>query len=130
MVATNMGQLEQMLRTKLKVAMQSASDNINSDITKNLSSFYTQGTPKIYKRTGNLGGSAERTPLSCVGNTVSFEAKLNTTHGYTTGTYSKTEVLEAAENHEHGVLGKSGVWAKSEGNMQKLLDSAIRSQFH
>ena len=129
MVATNMKQLEQMLRTKLKVAMQSASDNINSDITQNLSSFYTQGTPEFYKRTGNLGNSAERTPLSCSGNTISFEAGLNTTHGYTTGTFSKTEVLEAAENHEAGILGKPGFWEKSENNMQKLLDSAIRSLF-
>lgn len=130
MVATSLAQLEQMLRAKMRTAMQLASDNIDSNIKENLSSFYSSGNPRMYRRTGNLRDSAERTPLSDSGNTISFEAKLNTTHGYTTGTFSKTEVLNAAENHTAGVLGQPGFWARSESQMQKILDSAISSQFH
>lgn len=129
MVATNLAQLEQMLRERMKSAMQVASDNIHSDIQKNLAAFYSVPQGKMYVRTGNLRNSAERTPVTSAGNTCSFEAKLNTTHGYTTGTFSKTEVLNAAENHTAGVLGRPGFWKKSEANMQKRLDSALRSHF-
>ena len=83
----------------------------------------------MYKRTGNLRSSAERTPVSGGGNTISFEARLNTTHGYTTGTFSKIEVLEAAENHTSGVLGQPGFWSRSESKMQELLDSAMGAHF-
>lgn len=129
MVATNLAQLEQMLRERMKSAMQVASDNIHSDIEKNLAAFYSVPPGKMYKRTGNLRSSAERTPVTSAGNSFSFEAKLNTTHGYTTGTFSKSEVLDAAENHTHGVRGRPGFWKKSEGQMQKRLDSALRSHF-
>lgn len=129
MVATNLGQLEQMLREKMRSAMQLASDNIHSDTEKNLAAFYSIPQGKQYERTGNLGSSAERTPVSSCGNTFSFEERLNTTHGYTTGTFSKTEVLEAAEHHKAGILGKPGFWEKSEGKMQKRLESALHSKF-
>lgn len=129
MVATNLAQLEQMLRKRMKSAMQVASDNIHSDIQKNLAAFYSVPQGKQYVRTGNLRNSAERTPVTSAGNAFSFEAKLNTTHGYTTGTFSKTEVLNAAENHEAGILGRPGFWKKSEDKMQKRLDSALRSHF-
>lgn len=130
MVVTSLAQLEQLLRAEMTSAMQMASDNIHSDIQKNLASFYSVPPGKRYVRTGNLRNSAERTPVTTAGNTCSFEAKLNTTHGYTTGTFSKTEVLNAAENHEAGILGSPGFWRKSEERMQERLDSAIRSHFH
>ena len=130
MVVTSLAQLEQLLRAEMTSAMQMASDNIHSDIQKNLASFYSVPPGKRYVRTGNLRNSAERTPVTTAGNICSFEAKLNTTHGYTTGTFSKTEVLNAAENHEAGILGSPGFWRKSEERMQERLDSAIRSHFH
>ena len=130
MVVTSLAQLEQLLRAEMTSAMQMASDNIHSDIQKNLASFYSVPPGKRYVRTGNLRNSAERTPVTTAGTTCSFEAKLNTTHGYTTGTFSKTEVLNAAENHEAGILGSPGFWRKSEERMQERLDSAIRSHFH
>ena len=130
MVVTSLAQLEQLLRAEMTSAMQMASDNIHSDIQKNLASFYSVPPGKRYVRTGNLRNSAERTPVTTAGNTCSFEAKLNTTRGYTTGTFSKTEVLNAAENHEAGILGSPGFWRKSEERMQERLDSAIRSHFH
>lgn len=129
MEITSLGQLEQVLRAEVQAAMQSASDNIHSEIENNLNSFYSVPQGKMYKRTGNLRSSAERTPVSGGGNTISFEARLNTTHGYTTGTFSKIEVLEAAENHTSGVLGQPGFWSRSESKMQELLDSAMGAHF-
>lgn len=130
MVATNLAQLEAMLRERLGTAMRVASDNIHSDIQKNLAAFYSVPQGKVYKRTGNLRSSAERTPITRTGNMFSFEARLNTTRQYTTGTFSKSKVLNAAENHTSGILGKPKFWARSEAKMQKRLDSAIRSRFH
>ena len=41
MEITSLGQLEQLLRAEVQAAMQSASDNIHSEIENNLNSFYS-----------------------------------------------------------------------------------------
>lgn len=143
MVATNLNQLNQQLLNRLQSAMSVVSSKVLADMYQETGSFYTQGKPKIYVRTGALGDSPCTTsPTSSVsgtGGSVSFEAYLQennypvpndafTSRGYSSH-FSGKEVLEAAENHTAHILGKPGFWNRSEKKFQKELDTTIRQFF-
>ena len=140
MVAKNMSQLEQMLRARLRNAMNVASQKMLAETMQETYSFYTMGNPKIYVRTGALGDSPKVTALSVSGNTMSFDVYLDkelgyrvpntafTSRGYASY-FSGAEVLQAAENHTAHILGKPGFWRRSESKFQKILNSSIKSFF-
>jgi hypothetical protein len=144
MVATSLDQLNQQLLNRLKKAMNVANTKILSDMYQETGSFYTQGHPEVYIRTGALGDSPRTTSSTIskggLGGSVSFEAYLNQSLGYQTPNpaftsiglashFSDTEVLESAENHEANIKGKPGFWKRSESKFQKELNSAIRQFF-
>ena len=140
MVATNMQQLEAMLLNELKRCMDTAAQNILETMQSETNSFYTQGKPRIYERTGMLGDSPKTTPVSISGKEASFDAYIDQSYSYPmpnwdfidrgySSYFSTPDVIEAAENHTSGILGKPGFWARAEAKMQQELDSAISNSF-
>lgn len=138
--ARNMAQLEQMLLNQMKKAMSVASSKMLADTMQETYSFYTQGKPKIYVRTGALGDSPKTTALSVSGKTVSFEVYLNQDLGYDVPNtaftdrgyasyFTGAQVLDAAEKGTAHILGKPGFWSRSEKTFQKTLDSTMRQFF-
>ena len=89
---------------------------------RNAESFYSQGSPTDYVRTGKYGDAPTSDGVQMSGNTVSTEIYMEEAgHGYATGTFSAREVWQAAEDHTAGVLGKSGLWQDSEDEIKKWL---------
>lgn len=129
MVANNMSELNTMLMNHLNMAMTSARGQMLDDMKKETSAFYTMGSPKMYKRTGTLGNTPRVSPLSVGANQVSFDAYLDQSHGYSTGTFSMNEVLTNAEAHTAGILGKPHFWENSEKRMKKTFEKTIKRFF-
>lgn len=110
----------------------------------NVQSFYLQGRPKKYVRTGQLGSSARHTGATGSGNR--YQTKIYLDLGAVhydvpnplfdldgTGRfshYTTEEVFDAAENGHSGVLGRSGFWKKSEKEIKEAFDSAMSKRFH
>ena len=143
MAASNMTQLNNMLMRELRKAMDIASNEILADMYEETGKFYTQGNPK-YERTGALGDTPETTPLassvSANGGQVSFDARLNTSHQYTTGSKPNMEEVLLLANSgipfttKNGypakpTVGKKGFWEASEKKMQKTLDDTLNKFF-
>lgn len=140
MTANNMRELEQMLLREARKAMVVASDKILADMYDETEKFYTKGNPKMYQRTGALGDTPKTTAISSFGNEVSFDAYLDTSHGYTTGSKpSMTQVLNLAnygtpfttknDYPSKPTLGKKGFWERAEKKMQRTLDRTMKKFF-
>ena len=110
---------------------------------ENTQGFYSQGSPKVYVRTGQLGRSPQSTGVSGAGNTYRTSVYLDVAStSYPvpnplfdfdgTGRFShftSEEVFEAAENGTSGVLGKPGFWKKTEKEIKDALDDAMSKRF-
>lgn len=129
MVARNMSELERMLMSQLTKAMDVVAEKVKADMYEETASFYTQGEPQVYIRTGALGDTPRTTTPSVSGKSISFEAYLDQNHKYETGTWSMPTVLTNAEAGTGGILGKSGFWKRSENKIQKTLDSTLKQFF-
>lgn len=140
MTVNNMRQLEQMLLKEAQKAMTVASDKILADMYDETGKFYTKGSPKMYQRTGALGDTPRTTAISTSGKTVSFDAYLDTSHGYTTG--SNPSMLQVLNLANYGTpfttkngypakptLGQKGFWERAEKKMQKTLDRTMSKFF-
>lgn len=79
---------------------------------ENLESFYSQGFPIQYMRTGALGESPESSGVSGGNGNYSYEIHLNDPE-YSTGTFSGHTVLEQAQHNGAGILGKPFTWVES-----------------
>lgn len=131
-VVTNMAQLKRALQKEMRKAMQVTAKKVEADMFEETYDFYTQGAPKKYVRTGALGSTPRTTSISQNGNHVEFVAYLDQSHDYTTGTWSMSQVMDAAEKGAagSGILGKPGFWSRSEKKIQNTMDSVFRSFFH
>ena len=97
---------------------------------RNAESFYSQGSPMSYVRTGKYGDAPTSDGLQRSGNEVSTEIYMEEAgHGYATGTFSAREVWQAAEDHTAGVLGKSGLWQDSEDEIKKMAYDKFAKHF-
>lgn len=137
MVANNMNELRAMIQAEMLAAMTEARTTMETTLKKEVSSFYTQGKPKVYVRTGALGKSPKVDPISGAGNNLSFKIYLDTNYSYNMPNplfrqswYSTEQVIQAAENHTSHILGKPGFWQRSEAQFQNLLDSAMAKHFN
>ena len=140
MAAKNMNELEQMLLKEMRKAMNVVSEGILADMYDETYGFYTQGNPKMYQRTGALGDTPKTTAVSSFGNTISFEAYLDTSGSYTTGDNpSMEQVLNLANygnawitsggNPARPTLGKKGFWERAEKKMQNTLNKTMKQFF-
>lgn len=101
-----------------------ASEKEGYQMTKeDIESFYTQGAPKRYKRTGAYGESPESSGVSGGSGDYHYKIKLDDPE-YTTGTFSGHQVLEAAQFHGAGILGRAGTWYEAE---KDIIDAVIKN---
>lgn len=91
---------------------------------EDVESFYIVPQGKYYVRTGALGESPEHTGV--VGGNGNYEYLIwLEPPEYKTGTYSGQKVLEEAQYHGSGILGRAGTWFEAEYDIEE----AIRKNF-
>lgn len=134
-VANNSAELEKMIMDQVQKAMQATQVKIKADMLKETQAFYSQGSPILYTRTGQLGSSPRTTPVVMGGNSASFEAYLQlgsyhvpneafTSRGWASY-FSPLEVMTAAEAGTAHIKGKSGFWERS----LKHMESDVKTVF-
>ena len=134
-VANNSAELERMIMDQVQKAMQATQVKIKADMLKETQAFYSQGSPILYTRTGQLGSSPRTTPVVMGGNSASFEAYLQlgsyhvpneafTSRGWASY-FSPLEVMTAAEAGTAHIKGKSGFWERS----LKHMESDVKTVF-
>lgn len=137
---TSMAQLKSMLQKEMRQAMDEVHSKVELDMKKELSEFYTQGSPKIYVRTGALGQSSRTTGISGGSDMLSFTAYLEppsytvpnmafVNRGFASR-YSGDEVLHAAESHSSHILGKGGFWSRILKDIKVDLMTSMNSHFN
>lgn len=139
-IANSSAELEQMIVREMQKAMQVTQRKIEADMFEEVGKFYTQGNPRLYTRTGNLGNSPRTTAISASGTSASFEAYLDpgsyhvpnevfTSRGWKSY-FSPLQVLTAAESHAAGILGKGGFWSRSLKRMKTEIITTIGQFFN
>ena len=140
MAVKNMKELNKMLMKEMQKAMKVTSEKVLGDMYEETGGFYTQGNPKMYERTGALGDTPKTTAISTEGNEVSFEAYLDKSHQYTTGSNPNMEDVLNLANYgkqfttKNGgkarpTLGKKGFWEESEKKIEKTFDDTMKKFF-
>lgn len=138
-VANNSAELEKMIMDQVQKAMQATQVKIKADMLKETKAFYSQGSPILYTRTGQLGSSPRTTPVVMGGNSASFEAYLQlgsyhvpneafTSRGWASY-FSPLEVMTAAEAGTAHIKGKSGFWERSLQHMEKDVNTVFGRYF-
>lgn len=143
-IANGAGELEQMFRQALQMAMQAVESKAKDDMFEEVGNFYSIGSPTIYRRTGGLRSSPRTTGVSVGGAfggiSASFEAYLEPPHyrvpnidftsrGYASY-FSPLQAMNAAEYHFAHVLGRPGFWQRSERRIEQDLNSTLASFFN
>ncbi len=138
--ATNMTELEQLILDEMQSAMTIVHSKSLNDTKDEVQSFYSQGSPTIYKRTGKLGKSVKNFNVSKYGKNVHFYIWLDRTYNYVvpnpdfidrgfSSYFSTPMVFDAAESGTANIKGRSGFWARSERKIQSDLDSTFSNFF-
>lgn len=138
-VANNSAELEKMIMDQVQKAMQATQVKIKADMLKETKAFYSQGSPILYTRTGQLGSSPRTTPVVMGGNSASFEAYLQlgsyhvpneafTSRGWASY-FSPLEVMTAAEAGTAHIKGKSGFWERSLQHMEQDINTVFGRYF-
>ena len=138
-VANNSAELEKMIMDQVQKAMQATQVKIKADMLKETQAYYSQGSPKLYTRTGQLGSSPRTTPVVMGGNSSSFEAYLQlgsyhvpnevfTSRGWSSY-FSPLEVMTAAEAGTAHIKGKSGFWQRSLQHMERDINTVFGRYF-
>lgn len=98
-----------------------ASESEGFQMTKeDIQSFYLQGNPVMYQRTGAYGNSPESTGVSGGNGEYHYNIHLNPPT-YTTGTYDGQKVMEEAQHHGSGILGRAGTWFEAQQDIEEAL---------
>lgn len=80
--ANSMAELEQLILNEMQKAMTVVHSKSLKDTENEVQSFYSQGSPSIYKRTGKLGKSVRNYGVSKYGKNVHFYIWLDRTYSY------------------------------------------------
>lgn len=128
-VFTSMAALQAAIMKEVTAGVQEAVDETHGDARRELSGFYGQGHPINYERTGTLGETPRKTGVSSGGNTASGEVYLDQGISYSTGNFSGSQVIDAAEVNGYRILGRGGFWERTENEAQENLDSAMGKRF-
>lgn len=128
-VVNSFAELETAIARDLTSAMTGARNEIEEKLEDNVMDYYSQGSPKIYKRTGTLLTSPETTPVSGGGKEWEFTAYMDESISYSTGTYSGAEVIDVTEKGVSGVLGKSGYFRRTEDEVPDIVDKHMSKYF-
>ena len=119
-----MGKIFDAIENQIIKPRVDASEQEGFRMTKeDIESFYIQGNPRVYERTGAYGESPESTGVSGGDGNYRYSIRLNP-HDYSTGTPG-FPVLQEAQYHGSGILGRAGTWFEAE----KDIVAAIRKNF-
>lgn len=139
MQAKNMKQINSMLMRELRKAMNITANKVLSDMYDETGRFYDTKPPAIYERTGALGDTPRITTLTTMGNSVSFDAYLDTNHVYTTGKNpTMTDILNLTKEQPvynssvgylRAAIGNGGFWERANRSMEHRLDDTLKSFF-
>lgn len=120
-----MGKIFSAIDTQIIRPRTVASEEDGFKATKDdIESFYSQGNPKRYKRTGTYGNSPRSTGVTGSDGDYDYTIYLEDPE-YHTGTYSGHKVLEEAQWKGSGILGRGGTWFESEEDIKE----AVRNNF-
>lgn len=98
-----------------------ASEQEGFQMTKeDIQSFYSQGNPVMYQRTGAYGNSPESSGVSGGNGNYHYNIHLNPP-SYSTGTYDGQTVLQEAQYHGSGILGRAGTWFEAEEDIKQAV---------
>ena len=136
-----MAAIKRAIQKEAKAAMRDAQKKMWKKTQQEIESFYYQGSPTIYERTGTLGNSPQITSLQDSGDSLEYEIYLDQSVSYEVPNeaftsrgfpsyFTTPEIFEAAESGSFGVKGKPGFWARSEAEFQNILDSAMAQHFN
>lgn len=121
-----MGKIFQQIDKEIIRPRVLASEREGFQMTKeDIESFYMQGNPKIYKRTGAYGESPRTTGVSGNNGNYDYHIYLDPPE-YTTGTYSGQKVMEEAQWHGSGILGRAGTWFEAEHDIEEALKNNFK----
>ena len=126
-----MAQLENAIKERISQAASGIKDECEKIEKEELASFYSQGDPVRYRRTGALGETGKSTGISTSGTGVSFDMYLDQDHEYTTGTWNMPQVMDAAESGApgSGILGKPGFWDRATGRFDNAINEGLGKYF-
>lgn len=127
---TSLRQLKSVLRKEMRKATQETYSAVKNDSKEILQSFYSQGSPRYYKRIGHYRDSRRTTPVNSSGDVSTFEVYLDTSTPYRTGTFSTEEVFEAIQHNGYRVLGKPGTWDEVQDNIEENINIHFSSHFN
>ena len=138
--ASSMAELENMILAEMTTAMNIARIKAEKDTKTEVESFYSQGSPTIYKRTGKLGKSTKSYGTFKSGKSVEFVVWLDRTYSYTVPNpdfikrgyasyFSTPMVFDAAEAGTAHIKGKPGFWARSFEKIKSDTDNALSAFF-
>lgn len=124
-----MGKIRDEILKNFQSAMDESEAKSYLSATKNLSDFYSQGTPKVYQRTGMLGLSGRTTGVQGGGEHLNFEIYADMGYNYDTGSFYTPKVFNEAEVGGSGILGQSGFWEKTIEETEEAIQQAFGSKF-
>lgn len=138
--ASSMAELENMILAEMTTAMNVARIKAEKDTKNEVESFYSQGSPTIYKRTGKLGKSTKSHGTFKSGKSVEFVIWLDRTYSYTVPNpafiergyesyFSTPMVFDAAEAGTANIKGKPGFWARSFEKIKSDTNDALGMYF-
>ena len=124
--ARNDKELDALILADLKRAMENAEWRARGDLMAATWGFYS-GDPTKYRRTGMLA----RTPKTeKAGGDAGFRAYLDTSYTYPNGSHPGMEtVLGWAEKQEAGLVGGPLEWDKTETEIIKDAEAALKEYF-
>lgn len=142
----SIAELKLKILTEMDASMAAAKTLMQAHMEKELASFYSQGTPKVYdpnngnQRTHQMEHTARTTDVDWSGNVFTFDAYLDQSGSYTSG--SKPTMGQVLDLANYGIafttkngyparptLGKGGFWERAEKYFQKDLDKAFSIYF-
>lgn len=123
-VYKSMSSLEAALQKKVKAAMQDINKKVVGKAQDNVAQFYT-GEPHFYKRTGKLGKTPDTNGVTGQGNHYSTDVFLNDDYVYNTGTWTATQVINAAETGKGNLIGSSGFWERTLDSIPDIIEASM-----
>lgn len=98
-----------------------ASEQEGFQMTKeDIESFYIVPEGKVYQRTGAYRNSPESSGVSGGNGNYHYNIHLNPP-SYSTGTYDGQTVLQEAQYHGSGILGRAGTWFEAEEDIKQAV---------
>lgn len=136
---SSMAELEAAIMKEMRSAMEEVHEQVPDKMKDTIKQeFYASAEPKLYVRTEQLQNTPKTMPLSESGKTITFDAKLDNSGGYSTGKKpSMQDVLELTNDGDTSssvgylrpAVGSTGYWQKVEKCIEDNLNSAMSKHF-